>query len=230
MAEQTETAVDLTVVKEKVLDGLTWASAIVLKEESDWIKARELRRDIALREKVVDKHFKKIKAPGLLAQRSLLAIEHEYTDPIEETKEILDKKILQFEETYFDERTLLALQIQANERDRAETERLQHAEELEQDGDHDAAQALMAQPLRVPSIVIPEYNGWLPGESRTETWGCDEESIDLMKLAKAVVDGTISTMYILPNMKALNATADTLKTTFNIPGCKAKRRRGIKQR
>lgn len=229
MAEKEE-SVDLTIIKTEVLDRLTWAHAIDLKEESDWIQAREARRTIALHEKQIDKHFKRVKAPINAAHKGILAIEKEYAVPIAMVLNILDKKILTFEEEYFAERALLARQLQAAELDRAETERLHHADELQKAGDYAASAALMDQPLRVPQVVVPEYSGWLPGEDRAEVWKVEEETIDIMALARAVIDGTVAAACIVPNVAVLNTLAKALGPTFNVPGCKAQKHTEIKQR
>jgi hypothetical protein len=100
--------IDLPEVLTKVKDSLTFASVVEIKDESTWLKAREIRRAVALSEKIIDKHFTRIKKPWDEGKKKILDLEKEYTAPIEMLFEILDKKIVDYEEYYFNNRTKMA--------------------------------------------------------------------------------------------------------------------------
>jgi hypothetical protein len=227
--------IDLPEVLTKVKDSLTFASVVEIKDESTWLKAREIRRAVALSEKIIDKHFTRIKKPWDEGKKKILDLEKEYTAPIEMLFEILDKKIVDYEEYYFNNRTKMARDLQQLALERAKEDIEAQAEELRAAGDDKGADQLLAQPIRVPQMVIPAYEGWLPGEGRSETWGIpnpevDPDAIDIVKLCQAVVDGKVSKECVKPNLPVLGRLAKALRQTFDIPGVKARKKTGIVQR
>lgn len=232
MAEAEPPAVvDLGQAKLKAADALTYASALVVDNHEAWSRARQIRSGIKVLDSGLDKHFKKMKRPWDEGKKKILDEEKEYRAAIGDALGLLDPKILSYEEELERERENLRRVLQEEARQNAETERLAKAAELERDGDHEAARRLLEQPLYTPPVIVPDiYKELFPGEGRNETWGVEEETIDIMALARAVVDGTQPANVLLPNTTALNAMAKALKDTFNVPGCKARRRRGITQK
>lgn len=113
----------------------------------------------------------------------------------------------------------------AAEAKRAEEEaRLSEAVELEQAGQKEEAEAVLAEPIVAPVVIVekavPKVAG---GPSYRTIW--DAQVVDLMALVKAVASGTVSINALQPNATFLRQQAMSLKETFKIPGCKAFSRR-----
>lgn len=228
--EKSKEIVDLNQAKNQAADILAWGTAVVVDNPEVWRQAREKRAGLKKLLAAIEAHFKKMKQPWDEGKKKILTEEKAYVEPIESALDQLDPKILSYDEEFFRDRKVLQSQLQEDARHHAEEERLRQASDLEKDGDHEGARRLMEQPLYVPPVKVPEFSDWLNGEGRNETWGVDEERIDIIALAKAVVEGAQPAELICPNTKALNAMAKALKETFAVPGCRAVRRRGITQR
>ena len=85
-------------------------------------------------------------------------------------------------------------------------------------GDKDLAKEILSAALDTPASVLAP-----PPEPDNLTyrfdWHC--EVLNLMRLVRAVADGTAALKLIQPNMTTLNAQASLFKKTMKIPGCKA---------
>jgi len=222
--------IDKDKVKTQGADLLTFATSIMVVDESSWYEAREKRQLLDELDKTAEKWFKKLKQPSTIAHRAITDAEKEIRDPLEAAFEALEPKILDFEKDYFEvQRPRLQRQMQEQAAQRAQEERDAEVEGLVKAGNQKAADELRAQPLYVPPIVLPEFNGWLEGESRTKNWTIDEDSIDIMALAKAVLEGKVPVNCLAPNTTALRSLAKALKDTFNVPGVTAYEKTGFKQ-
>lgn len=223
--------IDLQKVKLEAADKLTFASAVTVDNPEIWRRAREYRAGVKKLYAGIEKHFKRMKAPWDEGKKKILAEEKLYAGPCEDALELLDPKILAFEEELIRDRAELQRRLQEQARQRAMDEQLAEAGEAEKDGDHERAQQILNRQLFVPPVVLPDLEKeFYPGEGRNEGWAVDADTIDLMTLAKAVVEGQVAANLIAPNTQALNAIARALKETFNVPGCRAIKRRGITQR
>ena len=92
------------------------------------------------------------------------------------------------------------------------------AEEAEEE-----AAAIIEQPVYVPPVVVPKAVPKVQGVSYRELWSA--ECFDVKALCRAIGEGRASTEYVSPNMPALNRVATALKSTMNVPGCRAVMRR-----
>jgi len=100
---------------------------------------------------------------------------------------------------------------------KAEDERLQQAQELQDAGMTEAAEDALKQPIVTEKVTIaePEKAG---GESYRETWKA--EVMDLMALVKAVAQGLQPLAYLEANTATLNRAAAMFKGTLQIQGVK----------
>lgn len=230
MAEKKFEPIDEEAVKQQVADALLKGSVLEIHTEEDWIKARTLRREVALAEKKADKHFTVLKEPHNKARAAILEREHEITDPIERFYDAVDDKIVAFEEHDASSRIALQRRLQDQARKTAEEEREAQALELEKEGEFEKAGALRAGPLYVPAISIPEFDNFLPGESRGESWSIDVEGSNLQELVLAVAAGEYPLTCLQFNGPVLTAMGKAMKQTFNVKGVKLIRRTTIIQK
>lgn len=211
-------------------DGLLQAQLIEVNSHESAHKAREIRRMEKILDKVAEAHYKLMKKPWDEGKKKIMEQEESDREPMALAMELLDPKILAWEEE--EDRRRLAFQekLTRDALERAKASRDEMIARFEAAGNQKAADDLRQEPLYVPPVVIPEPWDYLPGEGRLESWGVEQETIDLMELAKAVVEGKLPLGLIAPNVPALNKMATALKETFNIPGCKARKKRSITQR
>jgi len=216
--------------RNQVGDALVKASVLVVDNPDAYLKARELRRMAKLLLKAAEAHYKKMKQPLDVAKKAIIEEENKDCDPMALMIETLDPRIIAYEDNEEKERERLRCDLQERSRKHAQEARDQQIAEYEKAGNQRAADDLRAQPLFVPPVVIPESKDFLDGEGRNESWSVDEQSIDVDKLADAVAAGRVPKNAMAPNMTVLNGLAKTLKESFDVPGCKAVRKRGITQR
>ncbi len=105
-----------------------------------------------------------------------------------------------------------------------EDARLAEAVELETNGHKEEAEAVIAEPVEAPVVIVektvPKVAG---GPSYRTIW--DAQVVDLMALVKAVAAGQVSINALTPNQTFLRQQAMSLKETFKVPGVKAYSRR-----
>jgi len=111
-------------------------------------------------------------------------------------------------------------EIDAREVARAleETNRLQVAAELEQDGRHDEAAAVIDAPMDIAFVPQqPDPDDKL--QSYRDNWSA--EVFDLMALVTYVYANPVDRNLLMANTTALNQIAKALKGALNLPGVKA---------
>ena len=196
--------------------------------ESSWIRARNARRGAVLLEKRVKAHYEKIKRPHLDALKEIRVEEKAILDPLEAGFQALDPKILSFEDELRLQRSEAENNMQNDERQRALDAQEDEAQRLEAEGYPAEAAAVRARKPFVAAVTLPEWNPWLDGESRLERW----EAVvrDLKKLVDAVAAGDKELALVLANEPVLNALANSMRQTLDIPGVEAKKVYTISQR
>lgn len=211
-------------------DALLKASVLIIQDDESWYAAREMRRMCKLLDKAAEKHYEQVKKPMNLAIATIRNQENTDREPMEKAIEILDPKILDWEEEQKRLRAALQARLEENARAQAQAARDAEIARFEKAGNQRAADDLRKQPLYIPPVIVPENNAWLDGEGRNEKWQVDEVSIDIVKLAAAVADGRIGPGVFKIHLPSLNDLAEIKQDTGEIPGCKIIRKRGITQR
>ena len=114
--------------------------------------------------------------------------------------------------------------LQEIARKQAEDEALAAAEAAEAAGDHEIAEAIVAQPITTPAVTVART---APAASRLTAartvWGA--QVVDLMALVKAIAAGTQPITLVEPNMVALNGMARAAKSALAIPGVRSVERK-----
>lgn len=229
MANEPE-AYDPEKARNQVSDALTRGSVLVVDDPEKCIQAREWRRMAWLLYKEAEKHYDKIKKPINAAVKGIRTQEKQDLEPMDQLMELLDPKIVQFEENEKRQQELLQRQLTEQATKLAQETRDARIQELENAGEHQRAEELRKQPIFIPPVVIPERRDWLPGEGRDLKYSVDEEKIDILALAAAVANGQLPQTAIEPHLPTLNKLAEAIKDTGEIPGCKIVRRVVITQR
>lgn len=105
--------------------------------------------------------------------------------------------------------------LEAEARKREEEQRLAEAVHAEENGDQNAAEAILDKPMNVAPVVLPQAPR--PGGiSMRDEWKFEVNN--LMELAKAVVAGKIPITAIQANEKFLGQQARSLKGEMKYPG------------
>lgn len=144
-----------------------------------------------------------------------------YIDPSAQAEGIIKRKMSEFmlaeQKRIAQERTQ---QTQINQ-EKATDDRASRAEALRAVGLDEAADRVLSEPVKAVPVsrvaVAPAPK--VQGIHQQTRWSA--ELLDLATLIKAVADGKVASMYLLPNMPALNQLAVATKETFDIPGVRA---------
>jgi hypothetical protein len=97
-----------------------------------------------------------------------------------------------------------------------EEERLQAAIEAEKEGNKDEAEAILEEPVFVPSPIVLKAVPKVNGLAQRTNW--KYRLTDLNALVKAVYEGKVPLMALEPNDIFLNQQARALKGTVQYPG------------
>jgi hypothetical protein len=200
------------------------ARAFRIECVEDRNEAEAIMKELSDREKFWDKLTGDSKAKAYEAYQSALRL---HDDPIKELQDArlnkatgLKQHVIVWDQEQ--ERIRLAEQRRLEEkaRKRAEEEQIAAALQAEAEGDAETAQAIIAEPVYVPPVVVPRE----PVQKSRLTAGRENwnaQVTDLMALVRAVAAGTASINYLEANMTALNQIARAQKSTMSVPGVKA---------
>lgn len=211
-------------VESKALTVVGRAVSIRVTDPDSYIMAAEMWKHLAEMEKEVHRELDPVVDAAHKAHKEAVALRTRILSPITEAKTYTKGQMEAYDAEQ--ERIRLAEERRlAAEAKRAEEEaRLSEAVELEQAGQKEEAEAVLAEPIVAPVVIVekavPKVAG---GPSYRTIW--DAQVVDLMALVKAVASGTVSINALQPNATFLRQQAMSLKETFKIPGCKAYSRR-----
>ena len=186
--------------------------------------------DVATRlEKEIVDHHKDMKADAHKTWKTICSAEKKLLDPVLEAKAVVRKSIATWDEEQ--ERIRREEERKALDAHREEEERLRQelaSQAAKLGADEQSIEEIRMTPIPLPRPVITPTFQRASGLSTRETWKCEVE--DVRKLCRAIGDGTVSPTLVDPNMTALNGLARSLKTGFNVPGCRVTRETGLNDR
>jgi len=184
------------------------AQAIVVKTESDYITAGEIRKKIKGKIKELDEKRKSITAPLDLAKKNIMGLFMPIIDRLTTGIENLDKGLIAYDE--IQQRKAADAQAKAEEEARKAREKAEaKARELEAQGKTEKAAVYQE---KADSIIAPAITTSIPkisGQSFREIFYA--EVIDFKAL---------SDEYKLPNQSALDKIANATKGKINLTGVK----------
>lgn len=137
--------------------------------------------------------------------------------PYEDGHADLNRRLLAWEEEERKKAEELA-RVQAEAARKAEEDRLlREAEAAQAQGDHATAEAIISEPVYVPTPLAPV----LPKiEGRSVRENFKAEVLNIIELAKHVIAHPEDAALLLPNMPAINARAKSQRQGFKLAGCR----------
>ncbi len=139
--------------------------------------------------------------------KDMLAAKKEHDGPLSDAEKIVKRKVA----TYQDEQERIRRQeedrLRAIARKEEEDRRLKEAAELEAQGDDDAAEAVIAEPIPTPPAHVPKTTPKVSGVTTRKVWK--------FRIVNAAL---IPRAYMTPNVQVLGAIARHSEDTVPIAG------------
>ncbi len=197
------------VVPERNNDGLAAvevAQRMQILTNADYMDADAFCVGLKKLEKQVDKMFDEHVSRAYEAHKALVAKKKSFSEPIIEARKIAKFKMNVFAEQKEKERRAKEEQLQREAKKRAEEEALQAAIQAENDGDSEAAKAIIEQPVYVPPVSLASDTP----KAKTST-----RKVRKFKIINATI---IPRQYLIPDEVAIGEVVRALGENSNIPG------------
>lgn len=198
------------------------ANALTVRDQTSYDAAASMMFGLVeLRKKIVE-HHKASRMASYAAWKAVCAAEASLLDPVEKAEQIVKEKLAVYEAEQ------RRIQEEAERKAREELDRLAAEvtevaiEQAEASGATAAeVQAIIDQPICLPKPIVATTHQRAKGVIPSTTYRA--EVTDIKKLALAVAQGIVSSAYIMPNQKALDAAARAQRTELArfVPGVKA---------
>lgn len=188
------------------------------------VAANELKK-IKQRRDALDAARKQITRPLDEAKARVMDLFKPVIALLDEAETLYKRTML----AYSDEQARIQREQQAKleEEARKERERLaREAEKAAAKGRTERAEELQQRAAATVAPVVAAAAPTAAGVHERTVWKCREE-VDVVELCRAVAEGKVAPLAVLPNMKFLNEQARSLEDHFNIPGCKAYPDKGL---
>jgi hypothetical protein len=196
-------------VEEMALVTANEARALVIETKEDLTRADQLLSMLVDLKKKIDEAYDDIIEAAHASWKKALARKAQYWKPVDDEAKRLKAKIGEFKRKAEEERKL--------EEDRLTKEAIAAEEErrrIEAEASPEMAAEIMAEPITVAPVVIPNE---IKTNARFRTiWAAEVTDFDA--LIKAVYEGKVSNLALLPNEKFLNEQARSFKNLLNITG------------
>lgn len=158
------------------------------------------------------------------ARKALVDEKERMEAPLVQAETVVKRALLTYETEQERIRQDEERRLQAEADRRAEAIALEAAAamELQANASGDAgmlqeANDLLMQPTEAPVVSVAKTTPKVQGIVYRDNWKA-HESVNIRALAAAVADGTVSPMFLIPNMSALNKLASATKGTQSVPG------------
>lgn len=194
------------------------AKALKVSDADSYKQAGELRSVIAGKKRELAETLKPMKQRADSVKAILTDNEKVIGNEYNEVLTSLDPQLDAYET---EQRRLAEIERQKNQKaldKQAEKDRQKQARELLEQGKDEAAEDLLNRPLVTTAVKARPDIPSVAGQSSRETY--DYELVDLIDLAKAVVNRKVPVTYICDNRTILGPLSRNLKEQFNVPGCK----------
>jgi hypothetical protein len=165
------------------------------------IRIRQLRQKL---DETFDEPIKKAHE----AHKAMLASKKKHEAPLEAAEGVLKRKRIAWYEAEERKRQEAERAAQEVARKAAEERQLQEAIAAEADGDTAAADAILEEPVVAPIVRVEPTVQKSEGIAMTYTYS-----------AQIVDPVIVPREWLIPNEKAINANARSMKESFRIPGC-----------
>lgn len=189
------------------------ADAATYQAACDFLKGiKALRTEIA---ETFEPHIKRAHE----AHKALLKEKADAEAPLAEAERIAKSALVVYDQEQERIRREEERRLQAEMRRQEEERRLAEAVALEDAGESAEAEALIEEPVFVPTVAVAPSTPKVAGISYRETWSA--KVTDLAKLVKWVAANPQFAGLLSANMPALNGQARSLKAQMQIPGVEA---------
>ena len=183
------------------------ARAVLITNNTTYQQACSILLIVKDLRKEIENVFKPMKKKLDAAKKEILEQERKADLPLQEAEAFLKPQISKYiaEQEIIKRKEEERLREEARKRD--EEERLKEALALEREGLKEEAKELIAEPVYVAPIVLPEFTPKISGISTQKRW------------TFRIVDVTkIPHQYLIPDEKAIRQVVRALRNKANIPG------------
>lgn len=202
------------------------AQGFIIETPEDSINAKELFRQIRLRERPIKKEWDEYCAGLNKLHKTATAARKKALAPFA-AADGLEAKVIAFDLAL--ERARKAAEAEAAKAVQAATEQsiLAEAEHLEATGNGAAALALLDQPVHAHAVVSPQEDTSVDGVGMRQYWYA--KGVDLMALVKAIAEGKADLEAVTFNMTFLNKQAGEYRERLGLkyPGVEGDFRGGM---
>lgn len=211
--------VDSTAVVQRALTVPDQARALHIDSQDQYAAACQFLLGIkALRQEIADT-FQPHITRAHEAHKALLKEKSDAEAPLADAERIAKSALVVYDQAQERIRRAEQERLQLEMRRQEEERRLSEAVAAAADGDTDAADAMLDEPVYVPTVAVAPSTPKVAGISYRETWA--SRVTDLGALVAYVAAHPAASNWVLPNMPALHMQARSLKGQLGIPGVEA---------
>lgn len=211
--------VDGAAVTQKALTFPDQAKALRIADDASYQAACEFLKAVkALRTEIAETFGPHI-TRAHEAHKALLKEKADAEAPLADAERIAKAALVAYDQAQERLRREEQARQQAELQRQEEERRLLEAVALEAAGESDTANALIDEPIHVPTVAVAPATPKVSGISYRETWSANVTS--LHALVKFVAANPSHVGLLSANMPALNAQARSLKAQLQLPGVEA---------
>jgi hypothetical protein len=196
----------VTELQDKALAMPDQAKSIVVNNQSSYEAAGAFLKNIKALRFEIQNTFKPIISKAHATWKEAIAQQKQVEEPLIDAENVIKPKI----GTYLDEQEAKRREEEARllkeAKEREEASRLKEAEELEKAGEHEAAEAVISQPVDPTPVVLPKSQK-VDGISKRENW-----------LYQVVDANKIPREYLCVDTVKIGQVVRALKSNCRIPG------------
>lgn len=207
---------------------LEQARALKIYDAEEYKEAAEFGKGLKSLLKEIDETFDPIIASWNKGHKQSCATKKRHAEPVEKAIELVKEKMLAWQRTEKERQDKLLRDREAAAKRAEEERRLEEAQDLQDEGDLDAAIATLSAPIIPPPVirVAQPVAPKVAGVATTARWTIDENSIDLVKVIchiagveKLARPELVRLLQL--DTKAVRQLVTALREGFNVPGITA---------
>lgn len=211
------------------------ANALTITDDASYRTAAEFGKGImALKKKIAD-FFLPHKKRAHDLHKALCSDEAAQLEPVEQAEAIVKRSVLAYRIAEAKREQELQRQREAQALKLEEDRQLQAAIDAEEEGDHEAAAAIIAAPIETPVVRMQATTPKVSGVAGTKRWSYDELSVDLHDVIRHIAGlppGAKLAHPALVNLLKLDSASVRQRISadrehFNVPGIRAYQVEGV---
>lgn len=157
-------------VDQRASEALSIAEALLIRSPETYQTACEFLKTLKTIEKDIDGTFDPIIRKQFEAHREAVAQKKKHLSPIERAEGIAKFKIAAYLQEQERIRRQEERRLEEEARRKAEEEALAQAAQLEAEGNKEAAEAVISEPIQVAPVVLPKSTPKVSGIATREVW------------------------------------------------------------